>query len=248
VNAVARAPRLVLVFSALLLPACERRESAEVARARATEQFLVAQVADLEKLVAKAEKGELVTQGRIAIGFAETAARSLLDASLPREITLAGRVQLRIESAQPFFRGNNAALLFRATTRGITTGATARLELGGRLVDFRIEKGQLRASIEITHFKVMESSLGDLASDVLEALLRDNLRTVSGLLPSLELPVHLEESIDVEGLDEGVVVAQGGGLPLTISLAEVIPVNERLWILLDAKAGPWRRLKVEKGT
>jgi hypothetical protein len=248
VNAVSRVSQLAFAVCLAALSACARRESAEVTRARATETFLLTQLADLERLVAKAEKGELTTQGRIAIGIAEGTAKSLLDASLPREQMLGGRVQLRIESAEPFFRGNNAALLFRATARGMTTGITTRLELGGRLTDFRIDKGQLSASVEIAHFKVVDSSLGNVASDVLERVLRDNLQTVSGLLPSLDLPVHLEESINVDGLDEGVVKAHGGGLPLDISLAEVIPVNERLWILLDAKAGPWRTLKVGKGT
>jgi hypothetical protein len=35
------------------------------------------------------------------------------------------------------------------------------------------------------------------------------------------------------------VVASPGTLPLAISVRHVIPVNQRLWVLLQARAGPW---------
>ena len=34
--------------------------------------------------------------------------------------------------------------------------------------------------------------------------------------------------------------ARAGVLPLEVTVAEVIPVSERLWVLIDAKAGPWQ--------
>jgi hypothetical protein len=242
--------RFALAVSLIALAAgCHRREAVQVTRDRTTERFLLTQIADLGKLAAKAEAGELVTTDRIAIGIAEKAARDLVNASLPREQMLGDRVRLRIESAQPFFRGNNAALVFQARAQGKLTGASARVELGGRLGNFRIENGRLIATIELAHFKALDSSLGDIAMDVLEGLVRDNMPAISRLLPPVEIPVQLEQSIKVDGLDEGVVMARAGVLPLTMTLAEVLPVNERLWILIDVKAGPWQRTpEAEKGT
>ena len=234
---------LLAVLVAAVLPACHRRESVEVTRDRVSETFLTQQIADLRSLISKAESGELVTQDRVAIGIAEETAKALLDASLPQEQVIGGRVRVRIESAQPIFRGNNAALVFQASARGVhLTDAVAHLELGGRLGGFRIDDGRLSAKVVLGHFKVLEASLGDLAADVLEGLVRSNLDALSGLVPGLELPVHLEQSIAIAGLDEGVVVAKPGVLPLAMTLAEVIPVNQRLWILLDVKAGPWQKV------
>jgi hypothetical protein len=234
--------RLLLALClAASLAACRRRETAEATRARAAETFLKMQIADLEALVAKAEAGGLVTRDRIAIGVSEDTAKALLDASLPREQALGQRLRLRIEAAQPYFRGNNAGLAFQATARGVATGATARLELGGRLVDFRIEAGKLSARVDLGHFKVLGSSLPDIGSDAIEGLVRDNLDALERMVPGLDVPVRLEQSIAIPGLDEGVVQARAGVLPLAISLAEVVPVNKRLWVLLDAKAGPWQR-------
>lgn len=222
------------------LSACQRREPLEAARARAAEALLLSQVDDLQVLIRKVEKGEVVTQDRIAIGIAEGTAKELFDASLPQEEVVGGRLRIRIEAARPYFQGNNAAVVFQASAHGRVTGATARLELGGRLVDFRIEKGRLGARVELLHFKVLESSLGDIGSDLLEGLVRDNLGALTRRIPSLQIPVHLEQAIEIGGLDEGTVVAKPGVLPVETTLAEVIPVSRRLWVLLDVKAGPWR--------
>jgi hypothetical protein len=234
-------PLALAVCVALLLPACRRRESVEAARDRATEQYLTVEIADLQELIARAESGELVTRDRIAIGIAEEVVKSLIDASLPQEQWIAERVLVRIEKGQAFFRGNNAGLLFQGTATGKTTGATARLELGGHLEDLRLHRGKLLANVGIGHFKVVGTSVGDLAADVVERLMRDNADQLTRLIPAIAIPVSFEEAIEVPGLDEGVVTAKAGVLPLEMTVAETIPVNQRLWILLDVKAGPWKR-------
>jgi len=225
--------------AALLSAGCEPRESLEDARARATESVARAEIADLQKLIAKAEAGQLSTETRVAIGIAESVSKELLEASLPQEKMIGDRLIVRLETAQPFFRGNNAILVCRASARTPRSSAAAHLELGGRLTNFRIDQGKLVSGVEIVHFKVLDSSLGDMGSDVLESIVGGNLDSLSGLLPGLEIPVTLEESIPIAGLNAGVVQVKGGSLPLKVSLAEVIPIKERLWILLDVSAGPW---------
>jgi hypothetical protein len=220
---------------------CVRRESPEVARDRATESFLKTQLADTRRLIARLESGEPITQDRIAIGITEGVVKQLLEASLPPETVLGNHVRLRIESAQPIFRGNNAGLLFQAVARGVKLDdLTARVELGGSLERFRLDGTKLRGDVELAHFKVLETSLGAMPAGLLEALIKDNLKALNDAIPGIEIPVHLEHSIEIGGLDEGVVQARAGALPLEITVAEVIPGGERLWVLLAAKAGPWQ--------
>jgi hypothetical protein len=232
--------------AALLAAGCQRRESLEDARARAGESLVRAEIEDLHKLIAKTEAGQLSTESRVAIGIAESVSKELLEASLPQEKMIGDRLIVRLETAQPFFRGNNAVLVCRASARTARSNAAAHLELGGRLTNFRIDDGKLVSGVEIVHFKVLDSSLGDMGSDVLESIVGGNLDSLSGLLPGLEIPVTLEESIPIGGLNAGVVQVKGGSLPLKVSLAEVIPIKERLWILLDVSAGPWTIGPAEK--
>ena len=229
------------IGAASLGAACQPREPLEATRARANEAVLLSQIADLQKLTARADAGEVVTEGRIAIGIAEETSKALLQISLPQEKILGDKVLVRIESAQAFFRGNNAVLLFQATAHLVGGTAQARMEMAGRLKDFSIEKGRLVSGIEIVHFTVLDSSLGEMGTEVLESLVSDNLSALSAVLPGLEVPVKLEESIPINGLSEGVVTVKPGALPLQMTLSEVLPVNQRLWVLVDVKAGPWQK-------
>jgi hypothetical protein len=45
--------------------------------------------------------------------------------------------------------------------------------------------------------------------------------------------------VRVDRFEEGPVSAAGGELPLTIEVAQVLALGQRLWVLIDAKAGPW---------
>jgi hypothetical protein len=167
--------------------------------------------------------------------------KRLLDASLPREVTVAGRVRVRIESAQPFFRGNNAALVFQAVARGLEADTPeAHLEIGGSLERMRIAEGTLVADVQMAHFTVIGTSLGEMAAGTLEAMVRENAGALTALLPAVEIPVRLEQSVEFEGFDAGGVSAGAGRLPLQLTVAEVIPVGQRLWVLLDARAGQWQ--------
>jgi hypothetical protein len=226
---------------AAVLSGCQRRESVEDSRNRTLETLLIAQIADLKALLAKTEAGQLDVSNRIAIGISEETSKAILDASLPQEQVVGDRVRVRIEKAQPFFQGNNALLLFEATPTGLKTGAHARLELGGRLVNFRVDEGRLRADVELVHFRLLDSSLPDVGNGVLESLIQQHLGALAKLTPDLEIPVRLEHSIAIGGLDAGVVQARGGALPLAMSVSEVVPINKRLWVFLEVKAGPWER-------
>lgn len=221
---------------------CRERESPDAARDRTAEAFLEAQIQDLGRLIAKVESGELVTRDRMAIGVSEGVVKALLAASLPREAALADRVRVRVESAEAYFRGNNALVVFQAVARDVNhPGVGARLEIGASLEKVRIKDGTLVGDVELRHFKALDTSLGDMGADVLEGLVGENQAAIRDLLPTLEIPVHLEQSVTLPGLNEGVVTTRSGTLPLEVTVAVVIPVRQRLWVLLDAKAGPWQR-------
>ncbi len=208
--------------------------------ARTTANSRRSQIEGLERLIAQADKGDLVTSDQIAIGISEDVVKTLLNASLPREVVVAGRLRVRIESALPFFRGTRAGLLFRATASSVdAAGASATVEMGGGIDEFRLENGKLLTRVSLAHFTVLESSLGDLASDALDSILRANAALIQDAIPPMEIPVQIDQSIKIGGLTEGAVVAKPGSLPLHIAVSHVIPVNQRLWVLLQAKAGPW---------
>lgn len=229
------------VLALVLVGGCSRRERPEDALARSTETFLRGQIAGLEQTMGRVERGEIVTTDQVAIGISEDLARGLLNASLPLETMVANRLRVRVDSAEPLFRGTKAALLFRATVSSVDISrASASLVIGGGLEDFTLAEGRLRARVALAHFSVRESGLGDLAADAIDGLVRANAALIQDAIPPLELPVELDRSIAIGGLTEGPVVARPGALPLDVAVSQVIVGNRRLWVLLKAEAGRWQ--------
>jgi hypothetical protein len=242
------AHRGILGLVALALaPACAPRETPEAARARAQKAFLEKQIESLTALRAKAERGELVTTDQIAIGIQEKVVNDLLNAPLPQEMVVGGKLRLKVEKTTAYFRGNQTALVFRARASAVDAPSVyATVELAGTLDAFKLKDGHLSARVKILHFAVLESAADALAG-LAEHVVRGQLPAIEEKLPPLELPVSLEPNIRLESTRMGPVTVQAGQLPLEISVAQVLTANERLWILLEASAGPWASLPA-KGT
>jgi hypothetical protein len=224
--------------------ACRIRESTEAARAKTEKAFLVKGIAELEELAEKAEEGDLVTSGHIAIGVDETTASTILNASLPQEQVVARRIRIRIESVIPFFRGNQAAVVFKSrVTSEDLPNQFAALELAGALNEIKLVEGTLRGQVELAHFRVTNASVGPLAQGVVESLVRGNLGLIQDVIPPFQIPVRLDQLVRVDRFAEGPVEAAGGELPLAAEVAQVLSLNTRLWVLIEAKAGPWKAAK-----
>ena len=229
-----------LLLAAGGLPACVKREPPEAARARARKAFLESQIVGMKELVAKVERGEVVTADQVAISVDEVVARELLNASLPLERVIGGRLRVRIDKVEVYFRGSRSALVFQArATSDDLPNAFADLELAGGLADLELKDGRLSAKVALTHFSVLHASLGALAQGVVEHVVRDNLGSLAEVIPPFEIPVGLDQTIRIPGLKEGPVSAAGGQLPLKLTVSQVLQINQKLWVLIDAKAGPW---------
>ena len=99
----------------------------------------------------------------------------------------------------------------------------------------------------MNHFSVLHASVGPLAQGVVEHLVRDNLGSLAEIIPPFEIPVGLDQTIRIPGLKEGPVSAAGGQLPLKLTVSQVLQINKKLWVLIDAKAGPWEKVPEAAG-
>jgi hypothetical protein len=223
--------------------ACRTAEPIESVRAREQKAFLETQIAGLESLVAQAERGELSPANQIAIGIEEKVIQELFGAALPTEKVVAGQLRVRVDSAQPFFRGGQAAVVFRArVSLEDVPSAFATLELGGSVGDFRLEKGRLSTRTKLIHFAIVDSFGGASVAPMLATIIQRNLPAIEAAIPTLEIPVRLEEVVRVEGRRMGPVAVKPGELPLHMAIAQVLPIRERIWILIDVAVEPWKPL------
>jgi hypothetical protein len=233
---------VALVLGAAAGWACRTAEPLEHTRLRAQKHFLQAQIAGLEDVVGRAERGEMTTLDDVAIGVDEGVVQQLLSVTLPIERVVGQRLRIRIDSARPLFRGNQAAVTFRARAASEDLpSAYLTLELAGTLGDFRLEEGRLTTHPRILHFGVVESSVGTVAASALQELVRANLPAIEAEIPSLEIPVQLEQSVRIAAERLGPITVRPGELPLKMAVDHVLPVNQRLWILISVTADPWKQ-------
>jgi hypothetical protein len=232
---------LVGAALALALAGCRAPEPREAVEARNRKVVLENQLIELGKLVEKARRGELVTEGQIAIGVSESLVQRLLTASLPPDRLIGKRLHIALDQVEPLFRGGLALIRLRARVSAADLpNAKFDLDIVSGLKNVRLEKGRLLARVSILHFRVVESFAGDVGKNLIEDAVRANLEQVENLIPALEIPVLLEESVDFGGIKEGPVRVGPGRLPLELGLSHVLPVNERLWLLVRAEAGTWQ--------
>jgi hypothetical protein len=69
-----------------------------------------------------------------------------------------------------------------------------------------------------------------------ESLSGRSLGALGDVLPRIEIPVRFDQSIEFKGFAEGVVSVRPRKIPVRVSVARVIPVAGRLWILLAISA------------
>jgi hypothetical protein len=99
--------------------------------------------------------------------------------------------------------------------------------------------GRLSSRVKLLHFALLDSRVGPLGQ-LAETLIRDHWKAIEDAIPPVVLPVQLEPDIRIVGERMGPVTVKPGALPLRIEVSQVLPVGQRLWVLLDVHAGPWK--------
>jgi hypothetical protein len=237
--------RLLLGLGLLALSAC-RLDEAAAARLIAEKRLLESQIAGLEQLIAAAEQKTLLGPQQLLVGADEATIQRLIAASLPQELVLAKQFRVRLLSAEARFRDSQGLVVLRGRASPLSAADTfvdVRLLGGLNDVAVRHDTGTLAARVAVYHLEVERAaaagSEGAAIRALAEALGRERLDALSELVPPVEIPIRLEESLALEGFEEGPLSVPPGSLPMRVSVARVVALAGRLWVVLDVGAGPW---------
>ncbi len=248
-SAAARLKCLAAAGAAVLaLAAAACREGGPTPRARAEEALLKRQVEGLRSLIEAAERKQLFSADHLAIGVEEALVRELLAATLPQEKTIAGRARVRLEKADVSFRSVQSVVTVSGRVSSQSEPSTfADLTLTGGLdrIEVNPQTGKLVARVVLDDFEVQRAAAGGAESgfvrSAVESLGQQGLESLSELVPPIEIPVRLEQQIEMGGLGEGPVSVMPARLPLTAVVAQVLPLSGRLWVMIEVTAGPWQK-------
>lgn len=202
------------------------------------------QTQELRRLLAVADQGALFSADQLAIGVKAELVRDLLQKSLPVETVVVEQFRVRLDEADVSFESGQSLVTLQGRVSPVRSAeAFADLTLLGGLHRFEVDprSGSLTAHFELDRVEIRRVEAGTLeqglVQSVNESLGGRGLGALGEVVPPVEVPVRLDQAIDFGGFSEGIVFVPPGRLPLRVSVARLVPVAGRLWVLLEVSAG-----------
>jgi len=232
--------RALVPALALVLPACDSKFKGG-GDLRAQKVVLKREVDGLRETVARLEKGQPVLPlDDVAIAIDDTLLRDLIAAQLPFEMDV-DRFHLSLTEAEAQFRGSPIVRLRGVLNSKKRPDLAAAVNVIGALEDIQVEPSSstLRARIAVDHIGIekaagIEQLLSGSTMDEVARLVRLRLKD---LLPPIQIPVKVQQSIDFPAVTTGPVRIDGARMPLQVAVSQVLAGQGRLWISVHFQPG-----------
>jgi hypothetical protein len=225
---------------ALVAVACSRRFEGG-GELRAQRVVLQREVDGLREAVARLEKGQpILPLDDVAIAIDEALVRDVIGAQLPFDADV-DRFHLALKEAEVHFRGSPVVRLRGSLKLRERPGLEAAVAVIGALEDIRVDAASstLRARVAVDHIGIekaagIESVLSGSTLDEVARLVR---LQVKGKLPPIQIPVKVQQSIDLPAVTTGPVRIDGARMPLQVAVSHVLAGQGRLWIAVHFEPG-----------
>ncbi len=222
-----------------LAAACSADKSAGELHAK--QVVLEREVAGLRASVAKLERGEpIFPEQAVVVAIAEGVVKEFVNAQLPFAVELES-FQIELTHAEASFKGSPSVRLTGTIAHKDHPDYVGEVSAIGALDSIQVEpaSGTLRAKLAVDHVDLvrmggLEKLLGGGTVDELARRLR---KLLAGRLPEVEIPVKIEQVIELPSVTQGPVRLQGASLPLAVSVADVVAGQGVLWIAVDVVPG-----------
>lgn len=235
---------LALLALALAAAGCANQyKDASELNARAA--VLAREVEGLRAVVSRLERHEpLLPAGDVAVAIEEALVRDVINAHLPLQVDVAP-YRVRLAEADVAFRGHAMVRLRGTIASDAWLGLEAQVEAVGAFARLEVdpETSTLSARIALDHLAIEKAS-GLERFVATSALAEVSSRVRAGIaekLPRVQIPVRVQQRIDLPAVTSGPVLIDGASLPLAISVSQVAPVRGRLWIALHVEPGEMRK-------
>jgi hypothetical protein len=228
-------PALVLV-----LPACGSQFKGG-GDLRAQKVVLKREVAGLREIVARLERGEPVLPlDDVAISIDDAFVRDLVAAQLPFEMDI-DRFHLSLTEAEAQFRGSPVVRLRGALHLKEKPDLGAAVTVIGALEDIQVEQSSstLKARIAVDHIGIEKAAGLEklLAGSTLDEVARLVRLQIKDELPPIQIPVKVQQGIDLPAVTTGPVRIDGASMALQVAVSQVTAGQGRLLIGVHFQPG-----------
>ncbi len=208
---------------------------------RAEQVLIERELEGLRDSAARLDRGEpLFPDSDIIISIDESFVQGLITARLPIELT-AAPYRVVLTAVDVGFGGAPTVRLRGTITRDGMVTLDAVVRVVGALSGIEIDTATstLRAKIAADHIEIEQASGMEslLSGSTLDDVARLVQLEVSSQLPTIEIPVRVQQDIDIPAVTDGPVRINGARLPVRASVSRVFAANQRLWIGLHVEVG-----------
>jgi hypothetical protein len=208
---------------------------------RAQKIVLKREVEGIREIVARLERGEAILPlDDVAISIDDTFVRDLVAAQLPFEADV-DRFHLSLKEAEAQFRGSPVVRLRGALYLKSKPDLEAAVTVIGALEDIRVEQSSstLKARIAVDHIGIekaagIEAFLSGSTMDEVARLVRLQIKDQ---LPPIQIPVKVQQSIDLPAVTSGPVRIDGARMALQVAVSQVTAGQGRLLIGVHFQPG-----------
>lgn len=213
------------------------------ARQAAERSILEQERKALAEYLATPPDTSLVPFGDILVTVHQDLIQIVLDAALPHTRTVAERFRLTLDRAEVRFRsGLGLVELEGRAALAERPDVFADVTVFGLLdiVGLDPTRSTLRMRVEVLGLDTRDVGVQGIsppAERLVDALAERKTGEFNQILDRLEIPVRLQEVIELPGLEEAEVTIRGGSLPLTVALRDVKVLEDRLWVSVGVDVG-----------
>lgn len=209
------------------------------------------ELSGLRASVAKLERGEpFLPEEAVVVSVAEGVVKEFLAAQLPIAVELE-RSKIELTHAEASFKGSPSVNLTGSMVHKDHPDFVGEVRVIGALDSITVdsESGSLRAVVAVDHVDLLkigglERFLGGRTVDELARTVRKQL---AGRIPEVQIPVRIEQAIELPAVTEGPVRLRAASMPLAVSVADVVAGEGVLWIAVNVVPGELVKAVQEPG-
>jgi hypothetical protein len=203
--------------------------------------ILQREVEGLRDIAARLERNEpLLPSGDVAIAIEDSLLRDIITAQLPFDVDV-DRYHLSLKEAEVTFRGSPVVRLRGTLNLKTYPHLLAQVNVVGALdnIEVNAATSTLKARIVIDHLGI-EKAAG-LESFLTGSTLNDVARMIrieiKDQMPPVQIPVNVQQNIDLPAVTRGPVRIDGAQLPLKVAVSQVMATRGKLWIAVHFEPG-----------
>lgn len=209
---------------------------------RARRKLLEREVQGLRDAVGRLERKEpLVPSSDLAVGIDEALLQGVIAAQMPF-VSRVGDFELTLERAQVMFRGAPTVRLHGRLQRvGGRVDLEAVVDVLGALDSISVDggRGALAARIVVDHIGIEKAAGVEalLSGSTLDEVARTIRLRLADELPPIQIPVKVQQSIELPALTSGPVRVDGASMPIAANVSQVFAGQGRLWVAIHFEPG-----------